>query len=56
VPRSRYILEFGKKKVFSFFPPIFLETRAEEVFNGGTGRRLTDGAGEERVGSSGSNP
>ena len=39
-----------KKKLFSFF-------FCEEVYkNGITGSRLADGAGEERVGSSGSNP
>ena len=49
--------DIGKKKrFFHFFPQFFLETRAEELFNGGTGRRLADGAGEERVGSSGRNP
>jgi hypothetical protein len=44
----------GKKKPLVIFSPNFF---SPEVFkNGGTGRQLVDGAGEERVGSSGNNP
>jgi hypothetical protein len=51
------LAEVKKKKLFSFFSPIcFWNSLCEEVFKNGTGRRLVDGAGEERVGSSGSNP
>jgi hypothetical protein len=41
------------KRFFHFFPHFFLETRTEDVFNGGKNRySLTDGAGEEGDASS----
>ena len=45
------------KRFFHFFPHFFLETRAEDVFNGGkNGYRLAGGSGEEGTVSSGRDP
>jgi hypothetical protein len=45
---------------FIFSPNFFLDSKKKFealcLKNGGTGRRVADGAGEERVGSCGSNP
>jgi hypothetical protein len=46
-----------QNEIFHFFPHFFLETRAEDVFNGGKNRyRLGGGVGEEGASSNGRDP